>query len=93
MARRRNLVNPSSALQTSSRRRHRRRPHDPVRRGYRIRLVPNTRRFRAGPKLRLHLTSGNTLSDASGKTYTWDFENRLIRAVVPGQNGGTTTFK
>jgi hypothetical protein len=57
--------------------------------------VPNTRRFRAAPKLRLHLTStsGNTLSDASGKTYTCDFENRLIQAVVPGQNGGTTTFK
>jgi hypothetical protein len=46
-------------------------------------------------KLCLHLTStsGNTLSDASGKTYTCDFENRLIQAVVPGQNGGTTTFK
>jgi RHS repeat-associated protein len=37
--------------------------------------------------------NGNTLSDASGKTYTWDFENRLVQAVVPGTNGGTTTFK
>jgi RHS repeat-associated protein len=37
--------------------------------------------------------NGNVLSDASGKDYTWDFENRLTQAVVPGQNGGTTTFK
>jgi YD repeat-containing protein len=37
--------------------------------------------------------NGNTLSDASGKGYTWDFENRLTQAVVPGTNGGTTTFK
>jgi YD repeat-containing protein len=37
--------------------------------------------------------NGNTLSDASGKSYTWDFENRLVQAVVPGTNGGTTTFK
>ncbi len=37
--------------------------------------------------------NGNTLSDASGKSYTWDFENRLMQAVVPGANGGTTTFK
>jgi len=37
--------------------------------------------------------NGNALSDASGKSYTWDFENRLIQAVVPGTNGGTTTFK
>jgi RHS repeat-associated protein len=35
--------------------------------------------------------NGNTLSDASGKTYTWDFENRLVSAVVPGS--GTVTFK
>ena len=28
--------------------------------------------------------NGNTLSDASGKSYTWDFENRLTQAVVPG---------
>ena len=26
-------------------------------------------------------------------SYTWDFENRLTQAVVPGTNGGTTTFK
>jgi len=37
--------------------------------------------------------NGNTLSDPSGKSYSWDFENRLIQAVVPGQNGGTTTFR
>jgi RHS repeat-associated protein len=33
------------------------------------------------------------MTDASGKSYTWDFENRLSQAVVPGTNGGTTTFK
>jgi RHS repeat-associated protein len=37
--------------------------------------------------------NGNTLVDASGKGYMWDFENRLVQAVVPGTNGGTTTFK
>jgi RHS repeat-associated protein len=37
--------------------------------------------------------NGNTLSDPSGKSYTWDFENRLVQAVVPGTNGGTTTFR
>jgi YD repeat-containing protein len=37
--------------------------------------------------------NGNTLSDTSGKSYTWDFENQLTQAVVPGTNGGTTTFK
>ncbi len=37
--------------------------------------------------------NGNTLTDSSGKQYTWDFENRLTQAVVPGTNGGTTTFK
>jgi RHS repeat-associated protein len=36
---------------------------------------------------------GNTLSDPSGKSYSWDFENRLTQAVVPGTNGGTTTFR
>src|SRR5438270_3491892 len=36
--------------------------------------------------------NGNALSDASGKSYTWDFEHRLLQAVVPGTNGGTTTF-
>jgi RHS repeat-associated protein len=35
--------------------------------------------------------NGNTLTDASGKTYTWDFENRLVQAVVPGT--GTANFK
>jgi hypothetical protein len=28
--------------------------------------------------------NGNTLSDPSGKSYTWDFENRLVSAVLPG---------
>jgi hypothetical protein len=35
--------------------------------------------------------NGNTLSDPSGKSYSWDFENRLTQAVVPGTNDGTTT--
>jgi RHS repeat-associated protein len=35
--------------------------------------------------------NGNSLSDASGKSYTWDFENRLVQAVVPGT--GTIAFK
>ena len=35
--------------------------------------------------------NGNTLTDASGKSYTWDFENRLVQAVVSGT--GTTTFR
>jgi RHS repeat-associated protein len=37
--------------------------------------------------------NGNTLTDASGRPFTWDFENRLTQAVVPGTNGGTTTFR
>jgi RHS repeat-associated protein len=35
--------------------------------------------------------NGNTLTDASGKSYTWDFNNRLVSAMVPGT--GTVTFK
>jgi RHS repeat-associated protein len=35
--------------------------------------------------------NGNTLSDASGKTYSWDFENRLTQVVNPGV--GTSTFR
>jgi RHS repeat-associated protein len=35
--------------------------------------------------------NGNTLSDAQGRSFTWDFENRLTQAVVPGT--GTTTFR
>lgn len=34
--------------------------------------------------------NGNILSDASGKSYTWDFENRLTQAIVPGV--GTISF-
>jgi YD repeat-containing protein len=37
--------------------------------------------------------NGNTLSDAQGRSFSWDFENRLTQAVVSGTNGGTTTFK
>ena len=37
--------------------------------------------------------NGNTLSDDQGRSFTWDFENRIVQAVVPGTNGGTTTFK
>jgi len=37
--------------------------------------------------------NGNTLTDAQGRSFTWDFENRLTQAVVPGTGGGTTTFK
>ena len=37
--------------------------------------------------------NGNTLTDAQGRSFTCDFENRLVQAVVPGQNGGTTTIK
>ena len=35
--------------------------------------------------------NGNTLSDSSGKQYSWDFENRLTQAVVPGT--GTVNFR
>jgi RHS repeat-associated protein len=35
--------------------------------------------------------NGNTTTDSSGKSYTWDFENRLASAVVPGT--GTVAFK
>jgi YD repeat-containing protein len=37
--------------------------------------------------------NGNTLSDAQGRSFSWDFENLLVQAVVPDTNGGTTTFK
>jgi RHS repeat-associated protein len=35
--------------------------------------------------------NGNTLSDPSGKSYSWDFENRLVQVINPGV--GTTSFK
>jgi YD repeat-containing protein len=35
--------------------------------------------------------NGNTLTKSGGTTYGWDFENRMISAVVPGV--GTVTFK
>jgi RHS repeat-associated protein len=34
--------------------------------------------------------NGNTLTDAQGRSFTWDFENRLVQATNPGV--GTTTF-
>ena len=37
--------------------------------------------------------NGNTLSDAQGRSFTWDFENRLAQAVIPGSDGGTTSFR
>jgi hypothetical protein len=37
--------------------------------------------------------NGNTLSDAQGRSFSWDFENLLVQAVVPDTNGGTTTFR
>ena len=48
--------------------------------------------FRAGSIKGLD-ANGNTLTEANGNSYSWDFENRLTQAVVPGTNGGTTTFK
>ncbi|HVO80920.1 MAG TPA: hypothetical protein VMT28_09320 [Terriglobales bacterium] len=35
--------------------------------------------------------NGNTLSDAQGRSFTWDFDNRLSSITVPGV--GTTTFR
>lgn len=35
--------------------------------------------------------NGNTLSDPSGKQYSWDFENRMVSATLP--SSGTVTFK
>ena len=35
--------------------------------------------------------NGNTLGDAQGRSFTWDFENRLTSVVVPGT--GTVAFK
>jgi YD repeat-containing protein len=46
--------------------------------------------FRAGSIKGLD-ANGNTFSDPSGKSYSWDFENRLTQAVVPGT--GTVAFK
>jgi RHS repeat-associated protein len=36
--------------------------------------------------------NGNTLTDAAGRTYTWDFESRLISVTLPG-GGSAVTFK
>jgi RHS repeat-associated protein len=59
-------------------------------------VVPTTRSdiFRARIPNRFcyaYDANGNTLSDSSGKQYSWDFENRLTSATVPGT--GTTTFR
>ena len=35
--------------------------------------------------------NGNTLTDTQGRSFTWDFENRLTQVVNPGV--GTTTFR
>jgi RHS repeat-associated protein len=35
--------------------------------------------------------NGNTLSDAQGRSFTWDFQNRLTQVINPGV--GTTTFR
>ena len=35
--------------------------------------------------------NGNTLSDPQGRSFTWDFENRLVQATNPSV--GTTTFR
>jgi len=46
------------------------------------------------PKLELaYDANGNTLTDVQGRQFTWDFENRLVQAVVPGTSGGATIFK
>jgi hypothetical protein len=37
--------------------------------------------------------NGNTSPGLPPKQYSWDFEKRLIRAVVLGTTGGTTTFR
>lgn len=41
---------------------------------------------------RAYDANGSTLTDPQGRSYTWDFENRPVQAVVPGTNGGTTNF-
>lgn len=35
--------------------------------------------------------NGNTLTDAAGRSYVWDFENRLKQVTLPN-SGGTVTF-
>ena len=49
--------------------------------------VTATMRRRTGQSNSMAATAidanGNTLSDPSGKSYSWDFENRLRQAVVP----------
>lgn len=38
-----------------------------------------------------HDANGNTISDAQGRSFTWDFENRLTQVVNPGV--GTSTLR
>lgn len=42
-------------------------------------------------KVHAYDANGNTLTDAQGRSFTWDFENRLTQVVNPGV--GTTTFR
>ncbi|HEY6770056.1 MAG TPA: hypothetical protein VI386_35395 [Candidatus Sulfotelmatobacter sp.] len=35
--------------------------------------------------------NGNSLTDPSGKSYTWNFDNRMVSGVVPGAS--IVTFK
>jgi YD repeat-containing protein len=44
-----------------------------------------------GPAGTTYDANGNTLADAQGRSFTWDFENRLTQVVNPGVE--TTTFK
>jgi len=39
--------------------------------------------------------NGNTLSDSQGRSFSWDFENRLTQMTVPQTGGGSTvvTFR
>jgi hypothetical protein len=34
--------------------------------------------------------NGNTLNDAQGRSFTWDFENRLTQVTVPQTGGGSS---
>lgn len=36
--------------------------------------------------------NGSTLTDPGGRSYTWDFENRLTQVTLSG-TGGTVAFK
>jgi hypothetical protein len=40
-----------------------------------------------GCRIYTYDANGNTLSDAQGRSFTWDFENRPTQVIVPGTNG------